>query len=195
MEAKFKVGDRKYKKRIGIKIELAKLPEFGNIVKFDKEDFYHIPGSNKYWLSASGRIVKLTVYGLVEQKANNLNKSIYTTVSVHKKTRTLHRLLAQLFIPNPNNLPQVNHKDGNKKNNHLSNLEWCSGSENLNHAYQTGLRDGPKTDLSRKEATAIKILLDSGVDSQLLSEAFFVPKHVIQDISCKKRKLFITFTG
>lgn len=56
-----------------------------------------------------------------------------------KKQRYLHRLLAEHFIPNPNNLPQINHKDGNKLNCDLSNLEWVSVRENTIHAYKHGL--------------------------------------------------------
>ena len=51
----------------------------------------------------------------------------------------LHRLIAQAFIPNPNNYPVVNHIDGNKKNNSIENLEWCTYQENTNHAYRTGI--------------------------------------------------------
>lgn len=51
-----------------------------------------------------------------------------------KKSLHIHRLVAQAFIPNPNNLPEVNHKDGDKQNNHKDNLEWCTHSDNLKHA-------------------------------------------------------------
>ena len=52
----------------------------------------------------------------------------------------VHRLVAIAFLPNPNGLPEVNHKDGNKQNATVENLEWCSGSENLYHAYDAGLK-------------------------------------------------------
>lgn len=54
-------------------------------------------------------------------------------------TQTIHRLVAMAFIPNPENKPYVNHIDGNKLNNHVSNLEWANCSENMLHAYRTGI--------------------------------------------------------
>lgn len=59
----------------------------------------------------------------------------YTSVCLCKngvaKTVSIHRVIATLFLPNPNNLPQVNHKDENKQNNNASNLEWCDAQYNL----------------------------------------------------------------
>lgn len=55
------------------------------------------------------------------------------------KTIKVHRAVAQTFIPNQNNLPEVNHKDGNKTNNCVINLEWCTAQENAIHAYKNGL--------------------------------------------------------
>jgi len=68
-----------------------------------------------------------------------VNNRGYQTVVIRRKTHMIHRLVAQAFIPNPDNKPCVNHIDGNKLNNQVSNLEWCSIQENNLHARQTGL--------------------------------------------------------
>lgn len=57
-----------------------------------------------------------------------------------RKICFIHRLVASTFIDNPYDLPQVNHKDGNKMNNNVKNLEWCSARDNLIHAFKLGLK-------------------------------------------------------
>lgn len=65
---------------------------------------------------------------------------VYLSKNGKQKTITVHRLVALTFIENPLNLPQVNHKDGIKTNNHVGNLEWCTNSYNQQHAYDIGLQ-------------------------------------------------------
>jgi len=71
------------------------------------------------------------------------NAKGYKVVSLCKdgiiKIKTIHRLVAETFIPNSSNYKCVNHLDGNKMNNDISNLEWCTYSENIQHAYRIGL--------------------------------------------------------
>lgn len=63
----------------------------------------------------------------------------YLRFSLGGKLVFVHRLVAELYVPNPENKPQVNHKDGNKRNNSADNLEWVSNQENRNHAIKNGL--------------------------------------------------------
>lgn len=80
---------------------------------------------------------------------NDGYKVVYLTVSSCKRiVKKVHRLVAEAFIPNPNNLPQVNHKDENCLNNSVQNLEWCSAKYNANH--------GTRKDKLRK-ASGIKV--------------------------------------
>lgn len=71
-----------------------------------------------------------------------INPNGYLIVTLNSKQVSLHRLVAPHFLPNPYGYSQVNHKDGNKQNNHFSNLEWCSAEQNTQHALETGLRKG-----------------------------------------------------
>lgn len=69
-----------------------------------------------------------------------------------KKNFYLHKLIAEAFIPNPNNYPQINHIDGNKRNNDINNLEWCTQSYNMIHAFKIGLEKPNKPMLGKKGA-------------------------------------------
>ena len=75
----------------------------------------------------------------------HIDRCGYKEVLLSENGRTnnarVHRLIAETFIPNPDNLRDVNHKDGNKLNNDISNLEWVSHSENVKHSYNNGLQN------------------------------------------------------
>jgi len=77
---------------------------------------------------------------------------------------SIHRSVALAFIPNPENKPEVNHKDGDKQNNHVDNLEWATESENIKHAWDTGLCkpkngvDNGNSVLTEKEVLEIRAI-------------------------------------
>lgn len=85
------------------------------------------------------------VFGIVRSKFLLPQKGKhYLQVQLNKNgigiTKTIHRLVAQAFVPNPSNKPEVNHIDGNKLNNNAYNLEWVTSSENSIHAIRLGLQ-------------------------------------------------------
>lgn len=72
-----------------------------------------------------------------------LGGSGYYTVSLSNKSYTVHRLVALTYVPNTDSKEMVNHIDGNKRNNHLANLEWATRSENEKHGHRLGLKRPP----------------------------------------------------
>ena len=88
-----------------------------------------------YIVFPSGEILNL--HG--EEIKGHIDRCGYREVIVNGKQQLVHRIVAMVFIPNLENFEQVNHKDGNKTNNNVDNLEWCTRSQNLLHAYATGL--------------------------------------------------------
>lgn len=105
-----------------------------------QEKFYPIKGyEGLYEISINGKIKSI---GRKIEKIlkPSINSRGYLCVNLTKdkkmKTIKLHRIISNAFIPNPLNKPQVNHKDGNKLNNKISNLEWCTPSENMKHAFK-----------------------------------------------------------
>lgn len=97
-----------------------------------------------YFISNLGRLKGRTGKIMKARVASKGNAYLSVCIKLQgrnskSKTLKIHREVAKAFIPNPNNLRVVNHIDGNKLNNNVNNLEWCTDSENVIHAYKTGL--------------------------------------------------------
>lgn len=97
-----------------------------------------LPGYEKYVIFDDGRIWSRTKHKFMTP---SLNTDGYPQTMFNRKSKTFHILIAVAFVPNPNNLAEVNHKDGIKNNNHYLNLEWCSRGYNIKHSYKLGLRN------------------------------------------------------
>lgn len=97
-----------------------------------------IPDFENYEINECGEVRNSTTLKLLKSQTNK--KTGYQQIQLRngkrKKGINIHRLVAELFVPNPNNLQTVNHIDGDKTNNNVENLEWCSYSDNEIHSYQ-----------------------------------------------------------
>ncbi len=97
----------------------------------------YIKGFSDYQIDNTGRIksFKLGKIRILKPITNNHG---YLRIELYKnkvaKAFSVHRLVSEAFIPNPENKPQVNHKDGNKLNNNVENLEWVTNNENYSHS-------------------------------------------------------------
>lgn len=110
----------------------------------------------------------------------------YAALQMHGKDFLVHRLVAQAFIPNPENKPQVNHIDGNKLNNNVENLEWATSSENNKHRYALNLhnQDGPKNPSAKLTAVEVRKIRELLINTPIkdISEMFGVCDATIYNI-------------
>ena len=114
--------------------------------------------NGEYEVSNLGRVRSMKrYYGVVGRiMPQTIQRTGYYAVTFHMNNkaycRKVHRLVIEAFTPNPDNLPCINHIDGNKLNNHVSNLEWCTYQANMQHAVRTGLTHPHRwTDDERKQ--------------------------------------------
>ena len=119
-----------------------------------------IDGLDGYEVSDTGEVR----HGDLIMRQQRDNKG-YKRIKIGRdKCFRVHRLVAGAFIPNPDNKPQVNHKDGDKSNNSVSNLEWCTQSENQLHAYINGLNHGSTVMVIRNDGMIYKSVSDAAND-------------------------------
>lgn len=139
----------------------------------------------------------------LKEKILSLNpySDSYPIVSLHKnkitEIRQVHKIVALVFNPNPENLPFINHLNGNKKDCRAINLEWCTHLQNMHHAFSTGLipsgEKSHKAKLSNENVLVIKRLLkiNPNTNQSAIARKFNVGRSTINAISKKKKWKYI----
>jgi hypothetical protein len=157
------------------------------------EIFKDIKGlSGKYQVSNKGRIKSFYVSNKGRIMKPEHRSKRYLCIGLRldlvKKNYVIHRLVANAFIDNPENKPQINHKDGVKTNNHIENLEWCTKSENMKHSYATGLQvplrgaNNPRSLLNQKQVNIIKAMKGMEIKQKEIAILFNVHSSTVSAI-------------
>ena len=117
-----------------------------------------------------------------------INGTGYYRVGIGGKLHFVHRLVAKLYIPNPENKPQVNHKDGNKLNNSVDNLEWVTNKENTIHAIKTGLQPiEEKSKVAKLKRSQVQFIKSHDeMTRKELADLFNISENTISDIRTGK---------
>jgi len=131
-------------------------------------------------------------------RKSSINSEGYPIICLYisrnkKRTIAVHRLVAETFIPNPDNLPQVNHKNGIKTDNRVENLEWCTSSENHLHAYRVlGKVSAAKGKHFKRKAkltpTEVRIIRQTSLSIEELGEYFGVNPTTVFNV--RKRRTY-----
>ena len=162
----------------------------------------NIKFNQKYMIDEQGNI--WSPYNGGKYLTPSLTKKGYLRIvlqtSEGKKTFQVHRLVLETFSPIDNcDKFEVNHIDGNKSNNCLDNLEWCSGSFNIRHSLDTGLKTPAKGTqiashkLTEQEVLEIcELLINSDLSLAQIGERYNVSKHCVFDIKRKKSWAWLT---
>lgn len=156
------------------------------------EIWKHCPNIPDLLISNLGRFVRVSSNSMI---TGFITSGGYVTLDVSGSGRfSAHRLIAQAFIPNPENKPEVNHINGNKIDNRVANLEWVTPSENMQHAHLTGLKkplvgqDHPRTALSAADIVACAELHSSGIFYREIGDLYQVDRHTVSKHVNKYRR-------
>jgi hypothetical protein len=158
------------------------------------EIWKNIPEFNgDYQASTFGNIKNKS--GKILKQRINKHRGNYMLIRFYGKPPfyKVHRLIAKTFIPNLYNKPDINHIDGNKTNNRIENLEWCTRSENMTHAYNTGLAGGKSYNskkLNNEDVKNIKKLLENGSLIKEISNIYNISQSYVSAIKNNKRKKY-----
>lgn len=177
-----------------------------------------------YQVSENGKVKSSYGHNGKAILKTSINKKGYLSYTLTKngqrKGFSCHRLVAIMFIPQGNHNLQVNHIDGDKNNNHFSNLEWCTCKENIHHAIHTGLRTAninlkSNSMFSKSDLVDIRKMFIDGFCNQVISRKYkcdhstiskirkghhysnndYTPEDIWESLSKKKRIIFDELTG
>ena len=112
-----------------------------------------------YWVNEQGQVYNSKGHEMLGYMDRGWRK-LLIVLNGKKVTRAVHRMVAECYLANPDNLPQVNHLDGNKHNNHVSNLEWVTAKQNIQHAWDAGLSTPNKGEDNGTSKLTNKIVQD-----------------------------------
>ena len=144
-----------------------------------KDTYYYVTEDGKVFSKAWGKTKELKLYTRPKQG--------YVTCTVGY----VHRLVAETYLDNPMDKAEVNHKDGNKANNHISNLEWVTSSENKTHAFQSRINkhtgERHHNSLEKKTVDTIKYLWSLGWKQHRIAEEVGCSQQSVSQIVTGKR--------
>lgn len=138
------------------------------------EEWLNIYGYPDYQVSNTGKVKSLK-YGKERILKQGTNEYGYHMVQLFRdgkyKNMKVHRLVAEAFIPNPYNLPFINHKDENPSNNNITNLEWCTQLYNINYGTHNKRMAKTKTGIYNTKISKAVICIETGVVYPSLADA------------------------
>jgi len=142
------------------------------------------------WKNITDEMINITEEGKIFVNDNEIHGHLstngYMRVYFKGEQKLKHRIIAEKFVPNPKELPEVNHIDGDKLNNHYTNLEWVSHQDNVLHGYEKGLFDDKvkaKRKLTNNELKQVRELLSKKVSLRTIARQFDISLKGIWNIS------------